>query len=89
MDPAKTKIPFPVNSLVIRDSLEVPPSFTLKQEEFVEEYSIQQFRHADVKQNQFFYSKCFEIDVSIADQPFPLDVSLFNEESHLVVSMLS
>ena len=89
MDSARSRILCHVNALVIRDSLEVPPSFTLSKEEFVKENLIQQFRHADVKQNQFFYSKCFEIDVSIADQPFPLDVSLFNEESHLVVSMLS
>ena len=27
--------------------------------------------------------------MSIADQPFPLDVSPFNEESQLVISMLS
>ena len=35
-----------------------------------------------------FFSKCFKTDVSTTGLPFPLDIILFNEESHMVISML-
>ena len=89
MDAAKNKILFLVNSLVIRDSLEVPPSFTSNHEELVEEDLIQQFWLIAIEDKQIVLSKCFKIDVFPANQPFPLDISLFNEESQLVISMLS
>ena len=64
------------------------PSFTQSREEFVEEYLIQLFRNENVEEKQPFFSKCFTYDVSLANQPFPLDVNLFNEETKLVISML-
>ena len=89
MDLAKTNITRHVNALVIRYSLTVPPSFTLIQEDFNDEDLIQSFRHATLEQKQPFFSKCFRSNVSLANQAFPLDVNLFNEETKLVVSMLS
>ena len=35
------------------------------------------------------FSKCFRTDVSLSNETFPLDINLFNEESKLVISMLS
>ena len=81
MDVSKTKILYPVNILVVWDSLAVPPSFTLNTKEFVEEDLIQQFRHAAIEEKQPFFSKFFRNDVSLTNQPFPLDINLFNEES--------
>ena len=89
MESTRYMILFLINSLIIRYSLELPPSFTLKQEYFVEENLIVQFRHVVDEEKQIFYSKILKSDVFIVGQSFPLDVSLFNEESRLVISMLS
>ena len=89
MDVSNTKIHCPVNTLVVQYSLVVPPSFTLHREEFVEEDLIQQFRHASIEEKQPFFFKWFRTNVSLTNQLFPLDISLFNEESQLVISMLS
>ena len=56
--------------------------FTLNQEYFVEENLIEQFRHAAVEEKHTFYSKILKSDVSIGDEPFHLDITFFNEESH-------
>ena len=81
MDVSNTKILFPVKSLAVQDSLAFPPSFTLNREEFVEEDLIQKFRHETIEEKQPFLSRFFRIDVSLTNQPFPLDTVLFNEES--------
>ena len=56
---------------------------------FNEEDLTQYFINATIEQKQPFFSKCFRSDVSLDNQPFPLDVNLFNEETKLIVSMLS
>ena len=89
MDAAKSKIICHVNALVSRDSLTVPPTFTQNHEEFNEEYLIQFFKHAVVEQKQPFFLKCFRSHISLDNQPFPLDVNLFNEEIKIIVSMMS
>ena len=86
MDYTRCKILFPINALVIRKTLEVPLSFTLNWEYFVKENLIEQFRHAVVEEKQVFYSKILKLDVSVADEPFPFDINMFNEESQLVIS---
>ena len=70
MDSTRSKILFPINSLVIRELFEVPLSFTLNQEYFIEENLIEQFRHVVEEEKQVFYSKNCKPDVSIADEPF-------------------
>ena len=80
MEFTRSRILFPINSLVIRDSLEVPSSFTLNQEDFVKENLIEQFIHAAIEEKQIFYSNSVKTVVSIADEPFPLDISMFIEE---------
>ena len=89
MDSAKTKILCPVNALVIRYYLIILPSFTLRWEDFIEEDLIQSFRHVTIEEKKPLFSKCFRYDVSLTNQRFPLDVNMFNEETKLVISMLS
>ena len=89
MDSTRSKIIFPIKSLVIRELLEVPLSFTLNHEYFVEENLIEQFRHAVVEEKQVVYSKILKPDVFVAYEPFPFDINLFNEESQLFLSPLS
>ena len=55
----------------------------------VEENLIEHFRHATVEENKIFYSKSLKPYISIANEPFPLDIILFNEESQWVISLLS
>ena len=76
-----SKIIFPINSFVVRDSLEVPQSFTQNLEYFTEENLIEQFRHAVVEEKQIFYSKIPKLDISVETEPFPFDINMFNEES--------
>ena len=89
MESTRSRIPCPINFLVIKDSIESPPLFILKKEYFVEKNLIEQFRHVVVKEKHKFYSKGLKTDVSIADESFPLDISLFNEELHIVIYLLS
>ena len=84
-----SKIPCPVNSLVIRKSLLVPDEFTLKYKDYNEDYVIQCFRESIIEKKHEFFKKYFKEDTEILDQPFPVDVGLFNEETHCIVTMLS
>ena len=65
MDSAKSKIICPVNALVVRDSLTIPPNFTQNREEFSEEELIQSFKHDTIEKKKPFFSKCFRSDVSL------------------------
>ena len=56
---------------------------------FHEENLIEQFRHAIVEEKQIFYSKIIKPYIYVANEPFPLDIILFNEESQWVISFLS
>ena len=57
MDSGRHKIIFPINSILIRESLEVPLSFTQNQEYLIEENLIKQFRYTNVEEKQVFNSK--------------------------------
>ena len=89
MESNKSKILRTINSLVVRDALEVPQSFTQNLEYFAEESLIEQFRHAVAEEKQIFNSKSLKPEISIESEPFPLDIGLFNEETQWVISLLS
>ena len=89
MDAAKSNIICHVNALVVQYSLTVTPTFTQNREEFSEEDLIQFFRHATIKQKHPFFLKSYRSDISLDNQPFPLDVNLFNDETQIIVSMMS
>ena len=50
---------------------------------------MQFFRHATIEQKQPFFLKCLRSNVSLDNKTFPLDVNLFNEETKIIVSMMS
>ena len=89
MDSAKSNIIYLINALVVWYSLTIPPTFTYTREEFSEEDLIQSFRHATIEKKQPFFSKCFRLDISLDNQPFPLDINLFNDEIEMIISMIS
>ena len=68
-----SKIPCPVNSLVIIKSLLVPDEFTLKSKDYNEESIIQCFSESVVEKKREFLKKCFKLDVELLDQPFIVD----------------
>ena len=81
MDSNRSKILFPINALVVRDSLELPQLFTQNLDYFAEESLIEQFKHAIIEDKRIFYSKIINPDISIETKHFPIDINLFNEES--------
>ena len=88
MDSNHSKILFPINSIFIRDALEVTQSFTQNLEYFIEENVIELYIHVAVEEKQAFLSKRIKPKISIENVPFPLDIDLFNEESPWVLSLL-
>ena len=81
MDSNQSKILCPINSLVVRDTLEVSQSFAQNLEYFMEESVIELYRHATIEEKQAFMSESLKLDISVENEPFPLDIDLFNEES--------
>ena len=63
MDSNQSKILCPINSLVVRDALEVPQSFSQNLEDFVEETVIELYMHATTKEKQAFLSKILKPEV--------------------------
>ena len=89
MDIDKSKILCPVNSLVFQDTFFVPTTFTQLSQEFSEEILIQTFREATEKYNQTFFNTCFKLDVSLQNQDFLVNSSLFTDETQSIISMMS
>ena len=89
MDSTKSKILFPANGLVVRDSFSVPASFTLCQEDFNKENLIQYLCESSLELKQSFFNTFFRSNVSLKNQAFLVDTNLFNEETKLVISLVS
>ena len=88
MESNQSKILCPINSLVVRDSLEVQSSFSQNLQDFMEESVIELYKHSFAKVKQVFLLKILKPNASIENQRFPLDIDLFNEESQWVLSLL-
>ena len=86
MDSNKSKNLCPINSPVVRDALKVPKSFFQNMEDFTEENVIKQYRHVAAKEKHAFLSKSLKPKNSIENEHFPLDINMFNEKSHWVLS---
>ena len=50
---------------------------------------IDHLRHVTVEEKKIFYSKSINPDIYVANEPFPVDINMFNEESQWVISLLS
>ena len=79
MDITNSKILCLVNSLIDRKTLLVPDEITLKAKDYNEESIVQCFRESIIEKRQDFFKKCFKPDVELLDQPFPVDVTLYND----------
>ena len=89
MDADKSNVLCPVSSLVVRDSFEVPSTFTQACEYFNEENLVQSFRESPIRQKSYFFTTYFRPDVSLKNQVFVVDTSLFNDEAELVISPMN
>ena len=70
MDLNQYKILWPINSLVVRDALEVLQSFTKNMEYFVKENVIELYKHVAIEEKQYFCLKVLNLK-------FLLRMSLF------------
>ena len=50
---------------------------------------VQSFPDSSVELKQSFFTTCFRSDMSLQNQSFPMDVNLFNDETKLVISLMS
>ena len=89
MDVAKSKILFHVIRLIFQDTFVLPTAFTQLYKYFIEDSLVQLFREATVQQKQAFFNTCFKPDVSLQNQYFPVETSLFNYETQPVISLMS
>ena len=89
MDATKSKILCLASPLVVRDSFVVPSTFTQVYEYFSEEIFVQSFCEATIEKKWSFFTTYFKPDVSIQNQAFPVDTNLFNDETKLVISLMS
>ena len=80
MDYNQSKILCPGNSLVVRDAIEVPQSFSQNLKYFVKESVIELYMHATAEEKQAFLIKILKPEIYVENEPFPLDIDLFNEE---------
>ena len=85
MDSNKFKILCPINSLVVRDVLYVPQSFTQNLEYFAEENITEQFRDDAIEEKQIFYSKSLIPKIYVKMNLFPLrSICLMKSPSWLI-----
>ena len=89
MDTTNSKILCPLSLLVIRNTLSAPDEFSQKSKEYNEESIVQYFRESIVEKKQDFFKICFKLDVQLHNQPFLVDVILFNEENQHVITIMS
>ena len=89
MDTTSSKFLCLVSPLVIRNTLSVPAEFNQKSNEYNEESMVQYFRDSTVKKKLYFFKICFNHDVQLQNQPFPIDSKIFNEETQCAITLMS
>ena len=89
MDVAMSKIIFTITPLIGSYAFVVPAAFTQLCEYFNKESLVQLFRESIVEQKKAFFNTCFNPNVSLQNQYFPMDTSFFNDENQSVISLMS
>ena len=81
MDASRSKIPCPVNSLVIWNTLLIPANFVQVSKEYKKEILVQFFWESSFEQKETFFKSCLKPDRQLLNLPFPIDYNMFNEET--------
>ena len=89
MDAYRSKILFPITSLVIRDTLLIPVDFSQISKEYKEENLAHFFLESLVEQKENFLKAYSKPDSQLLNHPFPIDYNLFNEETQSLITLTS
>ena len=80
---------FPVQDPDIRKALRVPDEFTHTSQEYKEESIIQFFQESTVENKEAFLESCSKPDAKVISRFYPIDLSLFNEETQWCITLAS
>ena len=89
MNKSKYKIIFPVQAPEIRKALYVPDEFTHTSQEYKEESIIKLFLESTVKNKEAFLKSCLKPYAEVISLYYPIDPSLFNEETQWCITLAS
>ena len=81
MNKSKSKILYHVQAPIICKSLHVPDEFVHTSQEYKEESIIQFFRESTIENKKAFMNSCSKLDAEVISLYYPIDLSLFNEET--------
>ena len=66
----------------------VPEDFTFKDKDYNEESILRCFKESTMERKKHFFKRCFKPEDESSRPSFPIDATLFNEETNCVVTML-
>ena len=79
MDASRSKILYPLSSLVIQNTLSIPANFVQVFKEYKEEILVQFFWESTVEQKETSLKACSKPYSQFLNHPFPIDYNMFNE----------
>ena len=79
IDAPRSKIIFPGNPLVIRNTFFVPEEFNQKSREYSEKRIVQYFKEAVVEKKEAFFKACFKPNTKLKNYPYLVDDDKFKE----------
>ena len=89
MDASRSNILCLVNSLVIRNTLRVLADFSHMSNEYKEKNLLQFFQEYSIKQKEYFLKTCSKLEIYFLNHHFPIDYTLFNEETQSLLTLAS
>ena len=89
MNKSKSKILFPVRASVIRKTLDIPDTFVDLSQDYREEDIIHYFRESTDESKEAFLKNYSKPDSGPIHLSYPIDLSLFNEETQWCISLAS
>ena len=89
MNRSKSKVLFPIQSLDIRKALHVPDQFVHMSQAYQEENIVHFFRESIVESREAFPKSCSKPDDELVSLSYPIDLSLFNEETQWCIKLTS
>ena len=89
MNRSKSKVFCPIEALGIRKSLHVPDKFVHTSQAYEEENIVQFFLESTVESREAFLKSCLKPNAEFITLSYPIDLSLFNEETQWCITLAS